>query len=226
MKHFFTTLTAILLLSSCAPSAMLINKDVLPNHITNLGSHETISIIGFVEQGNKISPNDSLSKISTKLLDSIITSADNPRIEKSFLVEDNQKDTLQADILKVFNQITKSKKIENVKTTPLMNSVVKENNKRYGLCVINSGFDRRKGNYGGQIAKGIGIGILTLGMYTQTPIKANTSLFAMIYDAEEGKVVFFNRTPPVEKSPTDRENLGVLYNKLFDGYFYTTKKKK
>lgn len=226
MKHLFKILAVILLLNSCATSSMLTNKSVPPNQVTDLGNHQTISFIGLIEKGNKTTLNDSISKLSTKLLDSIIISESNPKIEKSFSVEDSQKDILQTDILNVFNKIIKTKNIENVRTTPLMNSVVKENGKRYALCVVNSGFDRKKGNFGGQVAKGIGLGILTLGMYTQTPIKSNTSLFAMIYDSQNGRVVFFNKTSILEGSPTDKDNLNKLYRKLFDGYFYTTKEKK
>lgn len=101
-----------------------------------------------------------------------------------------------------------------------MDSIVKNENQRYALCLITSGFERRKGNYGNQIAKGIGIGLLTLGMYTTAPIKSNTSLYAMIYDAERSHVVFYNHIPLIEKSPTDKKNLDKLYHELFEGYFY------
>ena len=100
-----------------------------------------------------------------------------------------------------------------------MDSIVKSQNQRFGLCLISTGFDRKKGNYGKQIAKGIGVGILTMGMYTPVPYKANTTLYAMIFDSQNSSVVMYNIIPMVEKSPVDEKNLAALYSKIFQNYF-------
>ena len=223
MKKILKSLAVLLLLNSCA-TTMITNNSTQPNEINNLGYFETISIIRLIEKGNQSKPSDSLSILSNKIMDSIIANTNNPKVNNHFAVSNERlRARIENDILKTISEIRNSKKIENIKTTPLMDSIVRNENQRFALCVVNAGFDRRKGNYGNQIAKGIGVGILTMGMYTPVPIKANTSMYAMIYDAQQSSVVFYNTIPIVEKSPTDKKNLNQLYKKIFDGYFYNRK---
>lgn len=219
MKKTLSFFVAILLLNSCA-TTLLSNKTVKPNEVQNIGYFEPISLINLIQKGNQTKPNDSLSNISTKVLDSIIANSNSPKISKQFKIEDPKlKLRLENDILRTMSEIRKTKKINNIKTSSLMDSVVKNQNERFALCIINSGFARRKNNYGNQVAKGIGIGILTLGMYAPVPIKANTSTYVMVYDANNSSVVFFNYFPLIEKSPVDKKNLNYIYSKLFEKYY-------
>lgn len=223
MNKILKSVGVLLLLSSCA-STMLTNKTVQPNEINNLGSFSTISLIRLIEKGNQSRPSDSLSLVSTKIMDSVIAHNSNPKINSNLTVSDDKlKRRLEQDIIKTISEVRSSKKIENIRSTSLMDSIVKSQNQRYALCVVNTGFDRRKGNYGNQIAKSIGIGILTMGMYAPVPVKANTSMYAMIFDAQQSQIIFYNTVPIIEKSPTDRKNLSQLYNRIFDGYFYNKK---
>lgn len=219
MKKIFAFLIGILLLNSCA-TTLLTNKNIQPNEVQDIGYFEPISLISLIQKGNQSKPNDSLSNVSTNVLDSIIGNSSSPKISKNFKVENPKlKLRLENDILRTMSEIRKTKKIDNVKTSALMDSIVKSQNGRFALCVVNSGFARRKNNYGNQVAKGIGIGILTLGMYTPVPIKANTSTYAMIYDANDSSIVFFNYFPLIEKSPVDKKNLNYIYSKLFEKYY-------
>ncbi len=219
MKKIFAFLGAILLLNSCA-TTVLTNKNIKPNEVQDIGYFEPISLISLIQKGNQSKPDDSLSNVSTDVLNSIIENSSSPKISKNFKVENPKlKLRLENDILKTMSEIKRTKKIDNVKTSVLMDSIVKSQNERFALCVINSGFARRKNNYGNQVAKGIGIWILTLGMYTPVPIKANTSTYAMIYDANNSSIVFFNYFPLIEKSPVDKKNLNYIYSKLFEEYY-------
>lgn len=223
MNKFLPWLAAVLLLSSCA-STMLTNKSVPPAEITDLAQLESISMIHLIEKGNRMKPNDSLSQLSTRLLDSIAAGSANPRVHRALAVTDTvAKKRLQTDILLTLEAISKSGKLEQIRTTPLMDSIARSQNQRFTLCLVNAGFARKKGNYTNQIAKGIGIGILTMGLVTPVPVKATTSLYAMIYDAQNSSVVFYNNLLPVEKSPVDAQNLHQLYQRMYAGYFYTPK---
>lgn len=219
MKKPFLISFAVLLLSSCA-STLITDKNITPAELQNIAYHEPISIIHLIQKGNQAKINDSLSQVSTAILDSIITSSNQPRISKRIDVTDPKvKMRLENDLLKTISEIRKTNKIETVKTTPLMDSLVKAEQQRFVLCMVNTGFARRKNNYGNQVMKGIGIGILTMGMYTQVPIKSTTSTYAMIYDAQKSSVVFFNYIPAIERSPVDEKNMGSIYKLLFDKYY-------
>lgn len=223
MKKILRSLVVLILLNSCA-STMLTSANTQTHEITEIGNFETISIIRLIEKGNQSKPSDSLSILSSKIMDSIITNTSNPKVANHFDIPDKKLQArVENDILKTVTEIRTKKKLDQIRTTPLMDSIVKNQNQRFALCIINAGFDRKKGNYGNQIAKGIGVGILTMGMYTPVPVKANTSMYAMIFDAQKSSVVFYNTIPVVEKSPTDKKNLNQLYNKIFEGYFYNKK---
>ncbi|MDO5615738.1 MAG: hypothetical protein Q4G16_06085 [Cruoricaptor ignavus] len=222
MKTLFSCIFAMLVLSSC--STIIMNKSVQPSDVKDIGSFKTNPIIRIIEKGNVTIPSDSLSIVSGRILDSIILNTPNPKIKKMFEIEDEDAALLvRRDLLEIMAKIKETRKIENIKTTPLMDSIVKSQNQKYGLFVVSIGFERAKGNYGKQTMKGLGVGLLTLGTYVAVPLKSNTALYAMIYDAENSSIVFYNHIPIVEKSPTDEKNLRHLYNKLFDGYFYKIK---
>ena len=219
IKKSLLFLVGILVLTSCA-STLLTSKNVSPSEVQNIAYTEPISFISLIQKGNQTKPNDSLSLISTKILDSIIRNSSQPKISKQIEITDPKlKNRLENDLLKTMSEIRKSKKLDHIKTTALMDSVAKTENQRFVLFTVNAGFARRKNNYGNQVTKGIGVGILTLGMYTPVPVKANTSTYAMIYDAQTSSVVFFNYFPLIERSPVDSKNLKTIYGYLFDTYY-------
>ena len=107
--------------------------------------------------------------------------------------------------LEYFKKIFQQQKLDGIKLTPTIRTVLKENNQRFALLVVSNGFGRRAGNYGAQAAKGVGVGILTLGMYAPVPVKSSLALYAAILDADRDEVIYFSKTIPVEKSPTGRK---------------------
>lgn len=113
----------------------------------------------------------------------------------------------------------RNRNLNALKITPTLDSLLKTNNKRFGLLTITTGFTRRKGNFGGQVAKGIGIGILTLGMAVPTPIKANSTIYVAIVDAQENKVVFFHKIAAQEE-PLNSVIMSDQIKKIFKGYFW------
>jgi hypothetical protein len=76
------------------------------------------------------------------------------------------------------------------KIPPILDEILEANETRFGLINICAGFTRAKGNYGREIAKGAALGILTLGMYYQTTIKAYSTVYAMIVDSQEDNITF------------------------------------
>lgn len=220
MKTVLILISATLMFASCT-SNKLISKSVKASEITENAYLDPISFISYIEKGNKAALSDSLSQVSKMLLDSIIAKNPNFEIPDKVVIE-NQflKNKIEDELSGIFMNVIRTHKIEGVKMTPTIDSVLKNQKQRFVLATVVSGFGRRKGNYGGQIAKGLGVGLLTLGMYTPVPIKSNTTLFAMIIDTKNNEIVYFRNGLSVEKSPTERKVLEQQYKKLFDGYLY------
>lgn len=76
-----------------------------------------------------------------------------------------------------------------------------------------------KGNLAGQVAKGVGMGLLTLGMYYQSPISANSTIYTMIVDAKENNIAFYKKSSLNNKKPNNSEVIKKQVEKIFEGYF-------
>ena len=107
----------------------------------------------------------------------------------------------------------------DIQITPVLDKVLEANETIFGHVIVSSGFTRIKGNYGKQIVKGAALGLLTLGMYTQTPVKANSVIYAMIVDSDNNNVVFFRKSTLQDSEPLDEAILTKHFRKIFTGYF-------
>ena len=91
---------------------------------------------------------------------------------------------IEVEIIHLMQHVRAKRKLNAVELTPTLDSIMESRNERYALAFIASGFGRKKGNYGGQVAKGVGLGILTLGLYAPVPGKSNLSIFALVLDSQ------------------------------------------
>jgi hypothetical protein len=143
--------------------------------------------------------------------------------EKIVITNDTVKATIDNEINYLARLISQHRNLNNIPLTPAIDSVLENNNQRFAFATVATGFGRRKGNYGGQVAKGVVVGILTLGMVVPTPVKANLTLDAFIFDSVNNEVAFYRKTLPIEKEPTDPEIIEKQLISLFNGYFYEKK---
>lgn len=214
-------LASALILTSCGANQFL-TSSVSANEISDMKYFEPLSYIQYIEKGNKSKFSDSLSVITQSKLDSLLTKNKSKlRLTNKIAIEnDTLKVKVEKEIGYLAQLITQKGKLEGIPLTPAIDSILESNNQRFAMATAATGFGRRKGNYGGQVAKGIAVGILTLGMVVPTPVKSNLSLHVFIFDAEKNEVAFYKRSFPVEKEPTDTDILEKQLILLFNGYFY------
>jgi hypothetical protein len=220
MKKIAVLFGLTLIFTSCVTN-QYISKNVKPTDLTAIKYFEPMAYVGLIEKGNKGKLNDSLSLISKKLLDSIIRNNNSFRIEEKievYGIENNTK--VNNELSTMIQTIINNKKLDGVQLSPTVDSIMKSKKQRFAMVSLTNGFGRRKGNYGNQIAKGIGVGILTLGMYVPVPVKSSLSLFTIILDSERNEVIYYSRTLPVEKSPSDIKAVNEQYRTLYKGYIY------
>jgi hypothetical protein len=209
-----------LVLTSCVTNKY-ISKNVNATEITEIKYFAPFSYVSLIEKGNKSVLNDSLSSISKVLLDSVIRNNNDFKIEKRIDVNGLKNNIkVNNELSFLIQTVMNTKKLDGVKLTPTIDSIMKANKQRFAMASVTTGFGRKKGNYGNQVAKGIGVGILTLGMYAPVPIKSSFSLFTIILDSERNEVVYYCRTLPIEKSPTDFKAVEKQYRTLYQGYMY------
>ena len=113
--------------------------------------------------------------------------------------------------------------VSHLQITPTLDKVLEANEARFGLITVATGFTRIKGNYGKEIVKGAALGLLTLGMYYQSPVKAYSTIYVMIADSKENNVAFFRKSYLQDKEPLDEAVLTKQFKDIFTDYFFTKK---
>ena len=215
-------LLIILFIYSCSVNRSL--KTSTPtSEILSLSYFEPIAFINYVEKGNKSVPSDSLSVITKHKLDSLMHKHKSRLRLSNELTFENEisKSIFNSETGRLAEAITRQRSLNGIKITPVIDSIMEKNNTRFAMSVVAVGFGRRKGNYGGKVAKGIGVGILTLGMVTPVPTKSSLNLYGFIFDSKKDEVTYYNRQiPNKEVSPTDSESMEKLLLELFNGYLY------
>jgi len=190
---------------------------------------EPFSFISLIEKGNMGVYNDSISKIAKNALnESLETFREKLRLslEEIYVTDTLAKKELEQEIDFFIREAERNKKKKNhtIEITPLVDSLLSVNDKRFGLLIIQNGFTRAKGNYGGQVAKAIGMGVLT-GLatgtaYYQNPIKSGSTVYVVIVDNQEKNVAFYNKSIMQDREPTEKENITKQLQNIFEKYFW------
>lgn len=213
-----------ILLSSCTATKLL-TSNVQASEVTDLKLLEPYSYISMIKKGNRGQLDDSISAVSKQMNINVIKGFNGqiPITGDIFLTDSAINKTLEEEYENLILTADRNKNITNLRITPTLDKVLEANNTRFGLIVICTGFTRIKGNYGKEIAKGAALGILTLGMYYQTPVKAYSTIYAMIVDSKEDNVAFYRKSFKQNMEPLDQSVLANQYKKIFEGYFLTKK---
>jgi len=207
-------------LSSCTTTKPLVS-DISPTEVTDLKLLEPFSYISMIKKGNRGEIDDSISSESRQLVIKVIEDF-KPKIPLTgeiILSDTTVRNNLEKEFETLIRTAERTKSISNLKITPVIDKVLEANNVRFGLITVTTGFTRIKGNYGKQVVKGAGLAILTLGMYYQTPIKAYSTVYAMIVDSKQDNVSFFRKSFLQDKEPLDESILVKQYRDIFKGYF-------
>jgi hypothetical protein len=194
----------------------------MSSEISNIQRFEPISYIQLIEKGNKQTYSDSLSEVSKKLMTEVLNSNKGsvPITNDITITDIFLKDMLEKEIDNLFYLSGLQKDKPTPQLTPVIDSLLEANGKRFGLITMSTGFTRAKYNYGLQVAKGLLIGILTMGMYIETPVAANSTIQIMIVDAKDNNVAFFRSSYFEGKEPLDSNVIDKQIRKIFSGYFW------
>jgi len=164
---------------------------------------------------------DSISAVSKQLnIDALKSfSGKIPLKGEIFLADTAVNHKLEKEYEYLLLTADKNKNITNLRITPTLDKVLESNETRFGLVVVASGFTRVKGNYGKQVMKGAALGLLTMGMYVQTPVKSYSTVYAMIVDAQKDNVTFFRKSYLPDQEPINPNVLTKQYEDIFEKYF-------
>lgn len=202
------------------------SKNSLPiipaDQINQLLVLEPVTYISLINKGNQSEPSDSIGQISKALwMDLVAANKGRIPIGKMIAdISDHEKAFYKSEVEDLFVKADNRKTSQNLKIPPLLYQIMEENNSRYVMLSYLSGFTRRKGNMGGQVAKSIGIGILTMGMYAPVPVKAYSNIYVLILDKETSQIAYYKKSLLAEKEPLEQKVLSKQFNQIFKGYFF------
>jgi hypothetical protein len=222
MKEKFIGIIILgIIFQSCVTNKYL-SSATPKNEVTNIEYFEPYSYIQLIKKGNKSELNDSLSLESKRIIDSVIYSNKNLyKIKNKIIIEDSSiNEKVENELSFLIQSAMQKRKLEGIKITPVIDSILESKNQRFALGIVGVGFGRRKGNYGGQVAKGVAVGILTLGLFVPAPIKSNLSLYSVIIDSQKNEIAFYKKTLPIEKSPTDPIIIKRQLDKIYENYLF------
>lgn len=230
IKRIFYTILLSVVVAACVSCAgsRYVAAEFSPM-ISEMVKFETMSRISLIERGDRGEYSDSISWIARNELDEILYSL-RPKLplasgEIEFFNQLQGEFVGEEIDLLLSSIIDNRANIQHVSLPPMIQSILKAEGKRYGLIMVHDGFTRIKGNYGGQVAKGVGIavltGVLSMGAvtYTATPLKYNSTMHAIIVDTERNCVAFYN-TVAAEADPCDTAVLSSQVDKLFKKVFW------
>jgi hypothetical protein len=203
----------------------MLTSNVKPVEVTDLKMMEPFSYISMIKKGNRSQLDDSISSMSKQLVSKVLKNYKGqlPLTGEIILSDTATTNSLEKECELLIQTADRMKNISNLKITPNLDKILEANETRFGLLIISTGFTRAKGNYGKQVAKGAALGILTLGMYYQVPVKAYSTIYAMIVDSKENNIAFFRKCFLQDMEPLDEAGLTKQIKKIFDGYFWTSK---
>lgn len=191
------------LLSSCISQGFISNTTKAD--IRQMSRFEMLANVGLIEKSNKVVYNDSLTEIAKTIFTKELNSDKTLPVTQTVAIEDSVvNNKVQYEIYLLMQLIENNARIKDIQIPPTIDSILCSRNERFGLLVYNYGFVRSNSNYAGQVAKGIAIGILTLGTAYTVPYKDMTRSGIIIVDSKNHNLAYV-ASSNMESSPLNPE---------------------
>lgn len=224
MKNYnsFTILTIIVIfLSSCGTTRQLMSNRN-PTEINKILILKPYTKIEVINKGNKAEYSPEVSKQVTAYIVESLEKFIPSRIEKyKFEADSLELFELYKEMYTLAIRVEQNRNITGIKLSNKMLTFLEKYNYDYAIGVLDFGFTRAKGNYENQVAKSIGIGILTLGMYAPIPVKSYSTMICFIVDKENKNIAFYRKDLGQEKEPTNKNVIESQISKMLIQYFST-----
>ena len=196
-------------LTSFGPSA----KSMLFNEMTSAGE---IADYGYIDKRNTIEYSDSVTALAGYALERMLETEPESMMKCKWYMNEPMPEEIVGDVNRIADYIWQQN--QDISGGMWMSGATKEfisrSETKYVMFILSSGFTRRAGNYAGQVAKNVGLGIATALLtgcaYYNTPIKYRTDMTILIIDKETCEVVYFNRNG-IESDPTDMNSHYNVY---------------
>jgi hypothetical protein len=215
----FTTLLGLLFFASCGTTRQLTSK-VQARDIDKILILKPFTKIDIINKGNKAEYSLEHSK---KVLNHIQSSLSR-YIPQNIKTQELEIDTVSQnhvfqEMYSLVMQVEQKSNIEGIILSDKMIDLIHKDSFNFVLGVLDVGFTRAKGNYGDQVAKGIGIGLLTFGLYVPIPVQSSSTLICFIIDEKNRNIAFYRKSIGQGREPTDKLVIDRQISEILNQYF-------
>ena len=198
------------------------NSNVQPAEINEVLKIDLISYISLIETGNRGFHNDSVSQLAQfALTETLGTFRGRLRLPAEAVTDSLNRASLEIEIDYIITRAERDRHLRNISVPPFVESFLYENDQRFGLILVQSGFTRARGNFGGQVARSVGVGVLTAFLtgsaVIQAPVQASSTLYAIIIDNKEKNIAFY-RSHTLQNEPTEQTTIARHFNEIFESF--------
>lgn len=181
---------------------------------------ETISYIQLVERGSRMVLCDSMSERSKYIIhDALQRNEQIPLADTIYFWDPNDLKTMEKEIEFLIKNASRFGRSQQISITPKIFSAIQSSGKRYGLITYSEGFNRTNGNYAGQIALSVLIGVATMGTVMYMPNKSYSTINFLIVDIEKDEVSFFYRSNYMGANPLNPKYIDKQIQQVFKNEF-------
>lgn len=197
------------LLASCATAHSITQNNFRPAEVPAMPFATPVASIGIINRGNQIFVDSAATRTSVGLLRGWLL-AHQPELGLSgeLVVPDSLRLAAAQEIGRAAAGLAGRTQLAGGASLPVLDYLLRQQGQRYAMVPVARGFTRNPGNYGGQVAKSIGVGLLTMGMLVPISVKAKSEITVFVYDSQQRAIVYLNTTPPpAEREPLDAASL-------------------
>jgi hypothetical protein len=200
---------AVATITSCATTRY--SSGVTPEQVGVMALIEPISYMSYIQSTGKEEFDPETTAQSETLVKNLVLQ-NFPEITTVLPLDDYwDKQELENEISYLYS--INAKKLEDYWAPVSIRRFLNDQGYRYGAAVFATGFTRDKKEYRRKVAMGALLSVITaivsLGTatYYATPLKFSSSLYIIVVDAQEDKVIFYDKALPEEYNPLDAKKL-------------------
>ena len=204
--RFIASLTMLMgLLASCATTSGIVRPGFRPDAIQEMPFASPVAQVATIQRGNQLEFNQGASSESERLMRKLLVRHQPElHLRDELVIPDSLRQQVRQEIYQAVNGIEKRQRLDTGARLPVLDYLLADQKQRYLLVTATQGFTRLEGNYANQLAKTIGVGLLTMGMMVPVAVKAKSAICLFIYDKEQKNIVYYSHTPPLaEREPLD-----------------------
>ena len=223
MKHIPSVLLAAALLCSCASSRYAVGFSA--GQVGEMALFTPDSYVNYIDEKGMTVFHDSLSAVASSVLEEAVLESGVPVVK--VLGTDFQEASSVKDFARMVIGQPSRRMSFLVPVPDAIDRRLEAEGMRYGLILVSDGMDRDVRGYRKDIAVGVALGIVTGvvsallgggGYSYSAPYRNSSSIWAIVVDAEEDRIVFYDDSPEREISPLKKSGVRAQVSTLLKAF--------